>query len=438
MNWDQLLATTRLCRPGAAYADGRTEFQRDNDRIIFSHAFRRLANKTQVHPLSANDHVHTRLTHSIEVMSVGRSLGNLVGAKFMARGAPAAVTPDALGYAVQAACLAHDIGNPPFGHAGEESIQRWFAAAFARGAGHDMTATQQADLTGFEGNAQGFRLLTQLENNKWEGGLELTHAALGTFTKYPRAAGPRPADNYAGGKKHGYFDAERGYFEEVATALGLTPRSLPGHWSRHPLAFLVEAADDICYGVIDIEDGYELGYIRYDEAVALLESMSGPVPFRAGMTEWDKVRKYRAWAIRALVDAAVDAFMQHEAALLDGTFSADLLSQTEHGPRIEAATTLARDKIYWSERKTQLEIAGNEILCGLLDLFGDMVADLGHAGWDAGRLVARSQKLARLVPNGFAGVANSYDAWLRVTDFISGMTDRYALDLYRKLKGIAI
>ena len=276
MDWKVLLREHRLCRPGAESQPGRSPFQQDLDRVVFSAAFRRLAHKTQVHPLSANDHVHTRLTHSIEVASVGRSLGTIVGMPIADKLGDPQITSATFGYIVQAACLAHDIGNPPFGHSGEDTIGSWFNSEgqSSKIFGSDMKDVEKNDLKYFEGNAQGFRILTQLENYRWSGGLQLTFAVLGTFAKYPRSSliHPIPNDSYIGGRKIGFFESERIYFEQIASELGLMERSSQlRYWCRHPLAFLVEAADDICYALIDIEDGFTLGYLTFTEAKELLE-----------------------------------------------------------------------------------------------------------------------------------------------------------------------
>ena len=279
MDWKTLLAEQRLRRPDFDSQPDRSPFQQDLDRVVFSAAFRRLAHKTQVHPLSDNDHVHTRLTHSIEVASVGRSMGTIVGSQIAANLKNPQITPDTFGYIVQAACLAHDIGNPPFGHSGEDTIGRWFNSSEQSSTifGLDMKDVEQNDLKYFEGNAQGFRILTQLENYHWNGGLQLTYAVLSTFSKYPRSSvvHPIPNDSYIGGKKIGFFDSERHYFEQIASGVGLIERNKPLHyWCRHPLAFLVEAADDICYAIVDIEDGFALGYLSFIEVRELLSSIA--------------------------------------------------------------------------------------------------------------------------------------------------------------------
>ena len=257
-----------------------------------------------------------------------------------------AINADTFGYVVQAACLAHDIGNPPFGHAGEEAIQSWFQSNESI-FGNKVVAAQREDLLNFEGNAQGFRILTQLENYRLEGGLQLTFAVLGTFTKYPRSsiAQIKSTDQYPGGKKVGFFDAERDYFCEIAKSLGLQRRE-PGqnYWCRHPLAFLVEAADDICYAIIDIEDGYDLGYLTYGEAKGILDPIAVNARLSPGMEERDQVAKLRAVAIGELVNAVTQVFLANEEGLLKGSFDHDLISLTPYSAQITAAKDLAKRK----------------------------------------------------------------------------------------------
>lgn len=443
MDWKSLLSERRLRRPGAETQEGRRSYQQDLDRIVFSSAFRRLANKTQVHPLSPNDNVHTRLTHSIEVASVGRSLGNMVGAAIASKLKDPTITADVFGYIIQAACLAHDIGNPPFGHSGEDAIRLWFAKAERNTDIFDASfdGARREDFRFYEGNAQGFRILTQLENNKHNGGLQLTYAVLGTFSKYPRSSIVRrqPGDAYPGGKKVGFFDAERAYFTEVADGLGLVRRQAgENYWCRHPLTFLVEAADDICYAIIDIEDGYSLGYLSFREAAETLAPIAGdrgkPSP---GMEESEIISKYRAEGIGQVIKAAADVFVAHEAEFLDGTFASSLVESTAFKADIANALDVAKRKIYWSDRKTRLEIAGSEIIQGLLDIFSEVVIELNKAGFEVGRLKGRAQGLARLMGRGLASTRDNYTALLCVTDFVSGMTDRYAVEVYQTLKGIA-
>ena len=443
MDWKTLLGEQRLRRPDAESQSGRSPFQQDLDRVVFSAAFRRLAHKTQVHPLSDNDHVHTRLTHSVEVASVGRSLGTIVGTTIAGKLDNPEINKDKFEYIVQAACLAHDIGNPPFGHSGEDTIGNWFSSPDQSSYifGSDMKDVEKNDLKFFEGNAQGFRILTQLENYRWSGGLQLTYAVLGTYAKYPRPSLITPIldDSYIGARKIGFFESERCYFEQVASQIGLVERSTQlRYWCRHPLAFLVEAADDICYALIDIEDGFTLGYLTFKEARDLLNPIAKDARLTSNMAEPEIIGKLRAVAIGELIDSVSSVFLENEQALLEGTYAEELIADTPYKNNIDAAKLIAKEKIYWSERKTIIEIAGSEIISGLLELFLPVVDDIEHVEWDIKELSGKSQMLARLIPTQFLGVTNRYDAWLRVTDFISGMTDRYALDLFRKLTGITI
>jgi dGTPase len=256
--------------------------------------------------------------------------------------------------------LAHDIGNPPFGHSGEASIAEWFKTHFrVCGPDHNLGEAEENDFTYFEGNAQGFRILTQIENNKWAGGLQLTYAVLGAFSKYPNSSkGYRVhGDTYIGAKKVGFFDSERDNFTRVAEKLRLIPRQTAGYsWSRHPLAFLVEAADDICYAIIDIEDGYELGYLTFSEAEEILAAIAGQSSVTTTMPERDKIAKWRAIAIGKLVNATADAFKINYDDILCGIFRDDLISHTEYKDNFKKAKDLAQEKIYGSEKKLSLRL----------------------------------------------------------------------------------
>ena len=277
MDWNRLLSRIRpgLSRPHPD-SEARTDFQRDFDRIVFSSAFRRLQDKTQVFPLSQSDYVRTRLTHSLEVSSVGRSLGTMVGDRVIRRHDLKGVYPQDFGAVVAAACLAHDIGNPPFGHAGEDAIRLWFAAsATGQAVLETLSEPQRQDFLRFEGNAQGFRIITRLQSPDNRGGMQLTCALLGAFTKYPRAAWLSvPSPLGVAFRKFGFYQDDRDLFAEVAGHLGLDEVA-PGAWRRHPLAWLVEAADDICYRIIDVEDAFRLQQLRFEDVRDLLLPLTG-------------------------------------------------------------------------------------------------------------------------------------------------------------------
>ncbi|HET8711031.1 MAG TPA: dNTP triphosphohydrolase, partial [Spongiibacteraceae bacterium] len=270
MNWLQLLNKNRLGNRPAKDESGRNAFLRDHDKIIFSGAFRRLARKTQVHPLASNDHIHNRLTHSLEVSCVGRTLGIRVGEALRARGLlPDGIDTTDLGDIVQSACLAHDIGNPPFGHTGERAIRAWFTERGERYLA-GLNASQRADLENFEGNAQGFRILTKSEYHQYDGGMRLTYATLATFLKYPWLAETAKSGITPRPDKFSAFGAERDALIEVCNATGLRKRE-SDFYSRHPLAFLVEAADDFCYAIIDLEDGLEMNLLHWSDVFPLLQ-----------------------------------------------------------------------------------------------------------------------------------------------------------------------
>ena len=317
LDWQTLLTRERLGKPVYSSDElGRSPFHKDHDRIIFSGAFRRLGRKTQVHPVSSNDHIHTRLTHSLEVGCVGRSLGMRVG-EMLRDELPAWCAPSDLGVIVQSACLAHDIGNPPFGHSGEDAIRHWFRQAAGRGWLDDMSEAERGDFLSFEGNAQGFRVLTQLEYHQFDGGMRLTYATLGSYLKYPWTARHAEALGY---KKHkfGCYQNELPRLEQIAAKLGL-PKLDEQRWARHPLVYLMEAADDICYALIDLEDGVEMELLDYAEVEALLFDLVGddlPQTYRQLGPNESRRRKLailRGKAIEHLTNAAAHAFVEQAA-----------------------------------------------------------------------------------------------------------------------------
>ncbi len=440
MDWRRLLSTKRFGHTGdEPGGPARTAFQKDWDRVVFSSAFRRLQDKTQVHSLPESDYVRTRLTHSMEVSSVGRSLGAAVGQVVMERQPRLAGVAQAadFGHIVAAACLAHDIGNPPFGHFGEDTIRHWFQDPAGGGARLDgLSAAEQADLTGFEGNAQGFRILTRLQNWHDEGGLRLTAATLASFTKYPRtallAAPPEPGD--AGAAKFGVFQDELPAFAAVAKAVGLIARQDgEAYWCRHPLAYLVEAADDICYRVVDLEDGFKLGRIRFEEAEELLLALVGSAPprYRQIAEAPRRIAYLRAKAIGRLVDAVVTVFLDGEAALIAGDFQADLLAETPQAPVLARIATLTAERIFATRERFQTELAGVEILTTLLAAFVDATAERR----DGAASSPRGRVLLELLPEA-ARPDTPYRQLLQITDFVSGMTDTYALSQFRRLRGL--
>lgn len=448
MDWPQLLSPRRFTHPAATepVTAARNPFQKDWDRVVFSSAFRRLQDKTQVHSLPETDYVRTRLTHSMEVSSVGRSLGAAVGETVLQRrpsirhqGGPLdEVTAAEFGHIVSAACLAHDIGNPPFGHFGEATMQHWFGHGDGARLLTPLAPSEARDFETFEGNAQGFRVLTRLQGWKDAGGLRLTCATLATFMKYPRPALLDPADAADPGdcamKKHGFFAVDRASFAEVAAEVGLPPRP-GGGWCRHPLAYLLEAADDICYRVVDLEDGYKLGRIPFETAEELLQPLVGGFPprYREIDEPSQRLAYLRAKAIGQLIEDATATFLDNEAEILAGRFRDDLISLGPAAQVLRQIERLTRERIFQTRERYEVEIGGAEILEALLAAATDAMVQTERGE----RLSPRSEALLHLLPDGRAhGAVDRYEGLLRVTDYISGMTDSYALATFRRLKGL--
>lgn len=446
MEWRKLVSGKRLgiSRPNPTEI-GRSIYQRDYDAIVFSSAFRRLQDKAQVFPLAKSDYVRTRLTHSLEVSCVGRSLGYLVGEQLRRnKKISDEINSSDIGNIVAAASLSHDIGNPPFGHQGEKAIQEWFSTKSGKAALRGLTKKQKADFQLFEGNAQGFRILTRLQNPDSIGGLQLTCATLSAFTKYPRPSitncGNHKNHKGKGFKKYGFFQKELPYFAEVAAEVGLKKRH-PGcdAWHRHPFAFLVEAADDICYAINDIEDGYRLRHLSFSEARDLLIA----IPPKNELTQLDSIREeedkisyLRAKTIKELIIQVSDCFNQFEKGILSGEFDSSLTSTISARTALKTIDEISQDKIYASREVLEIEIPGFDVLSGLMESLVAAVEDIHgkHAS-------ARSQGMYRLIPKSIREKLKSEDKYsrlLRVTDFVSGMTDSYAVSLYKQIRGISL
>ncbi len=435
MRWEQLLSPRRLHdqRSTSNREIGRSPFHKDHDRIVFSGSFRRLGRKTQVHPLTENDHIHTRLTHSLEVGCVGRSLGMIVGELLRDR-LPEWITPADLGVIIQTACLGHDIGNPPFGHAGEYAIRDWFQRAESSGLLEGLSDAERQDLLTYEGNAQGFRVITQIEYNQFNGGMRLSAATLGTLLKYPWTV------RYSGqAGKFGCYQSEQALLKEVADAVGLLPQG-EQRWCRHPLAWLVEAADDICYALLDLEDGLEMGILRYEEVVEILRQIAGEFPpeyddmLSRNVSQRRRIALLRGAAMERAVNEVGAVFVQHEQALLSGTLTDDLLElcHPDLGWGVQAAKQLARERIFQNERKAKLEIGAYTTLGILLEAFIGAAHELHHTGHSSFK---HQRVLALIGENTPLPSWPLYDSYRRMLDFIGGMTDHYAVDLAQEMGG---
>ncbi|HNP17371.1 MAG TPA: deoxyguanosinetriphosphate triphosphohydrolase [Fulvivirga sp.] len=440
MNWEDLLSNQRSLEKTLKHEKSRSAFEQDYDRIIFSHPFRRLQDKTQVHPLPEHDFVHTRLTHSLEVSSVGRSLGKKVGEIILDRHKELqeSFSFHDFGAIVAAASLAHDIGNPPFGHSGEDAIS-WF---FNHGAGQQyktlVNELEWADLTSFEGNAQGFRLF----NKERYQGMKLTFGTLAAFSKYPRQSIIQQKDPARRSqKKYGFFQSEKDIFEAIAGQTGLI-KFEDYSWSRHPLAFLVEAADDICYHLIDMEDGCRMGLVSYEQTVGLFANILKEKFDLAKLNKIDSINErigtLRALSVGKLIDECCQLFLDKEKELLTGEFDISLVDEIPSASVMGDVIGISIENIYRSKHVMETEAAGFEVLPGLMEVFTEaIIADIRKAN------TKKHDTILRLFPPEVLldinqNKDNIYAALMCCVDFISGMTDRHAISLFRKIKGISL
>lgn len=433
MNWLQLLNSNRFgtASPADSSIDyTRTDFQRDYDRLIFSSPFRRLQDKTQVFPLPGNIFVHNRLTHSLEVSSVGRSLGNRVVDKLQAQlGPDEQVAVRHIPSIVSAACLAHDMGNPPFGHSGEEAIRQYFRSNEATY--RSLDDWEWHDLVRYEGNANALRLLTQQLYGRRVGGYRLSYAVLATIIKYPYSSA-------MGVKKFGYFKDEERSFNTIASNVGMVEQ-VQGRYSRHPLAYLVEAADDICYQIMDIEDAHKLKILTTDQTIELYRAFFIDNPEQMAKIEKtlvevtdpnEQVAFLRAIVIGTLVERCAEIFVHNYEAIMQGVAIEPLTRSLSGAPQnaLRTIEQLAVEKIYNYPKVVEIEIAGYRIIGSLLEAFCGSVLNPS---------TKLDSKIASLIPSQYRNDAGSdYHKIMLVLDFVSGMTDDYALKTYRLFQGI--
>lgn len=445
MNWDQLLLSKRLGREEKYNQITRSEFHRDYDRIIFSSAFRRLQDKTQVFPLAHIDYVRTRLTHSLEVASVGRSLGLEIGAYLSEQKLINNCTDVDIAGVVATACLAHDIGNPPFGHSGEDAIQEWFTKKQGQQAIHGLSQQQKLDFLNFEGNAQGFRILTKLQHPDNIGGLQLTLSSLASLMKYPvNSLTSHSYKNELGicAKKFGFFQSEENLYHKIAHDLSLlkTPK---GGYYRHPLSYLVEAADDICYHFIDLSDGFRLKHVSYQEVEDLILDFHGKNKdkilnrIKDLHDEKEKVEYLCGSTISGIIKEVIQEFIQNERLILQGLYPYELISQIPSKNKMKQLLILTAKRIYQAQEVLEIEAAGFEILGGLLSILHETFCSVLEGN------SKRSKKILQLIPKQFLDAndlpyQDKYKMMMSITDFISGMTDSYAVSMYQKLKGISL
>ena len=442
MYWKQLISNKRLGQEyrHAKRNDDRTEFKRDYDRLIFSAPFRRLQNKTQVFPLPGSVFVHNRLTHSLEVASVGMSLGNDVAAQLVLKRPELRGTLfEQIGQIVATACLAHDLGNPPFGHSGEKAIQTFFSEGPGLALQSQVSPAFWADITHFEGNANAFRLLTHQFCGRRPGGFVMTYSTLASIVKYPYSS---QAVSKKG--KFGFFESERENYLRIADEMGISQLSAPGdplRFARHPLVYLVEAADDICYEIMDLEDAYKLKILSFQETEQLLLGFfdeMGQKRIRQRIIEEhvddsnEKVVYLRSCVIGLLEHACVEAFLAHEEEILAGTFQGSLIDHISPVPR-EAYKRCARlsvERIYKSKPVLDVELSGYKIMETLMEQMVQAVMNPDRY---------YSQQLIGRVSSQYAIHADDLETRLMaVIDYIAGMTDVYALDVYQKINGISL
>ena len=443
MNWKQLISNKRLGQESrhAIRHDDRSEFKRDYDRLIFSAPFRRMQNKTQVFPLPGSIFVHNRLTHSLEVASVGMSLGNDVAHCVMKTRPELANTLfTQIGTIVSTACLAHDMGNPPFGHSGEKAIQTFFTEGKGAYLKDRLSPELWNDITHFEGNANAFRLLAHRFKGRRDGGFVMTYTTLASIVKYPFAS----ALAEKGHGKFGFFSTEADIFCRIADDLGIIRKSAdgcPAEYARHPLVYLVEAADDICYEIMDIEDAHKLKIVTYEETKRLFldffdEMGQNHIMQRIHDEEItddnEKVIYMRACVINALERACVDAFMRHEDEIMRGEFSGSLIDNIDD--RLVKAyrncTELSKKRIYKSKPVLDVELSGFKIMDSLMEV-------MTEAAVNPQRFYSR-QLISRVSSQYDISAPDLETRIMAVIDYISGMTDVYALDIYQKINGISL
>ncbi|MEI6864940.1 dGTP triphosphohydrolase [Flavicella sp.] len=444
MNWERLLSLKRAGdtqrRERNKQNETRLGFDVDFDRIVFSSSFRSLQDKTQVIPVSKTDFVHTRLTHSMEVSVVGRSLGRIVGQKVIEK------YPNLkdLGYRfndfgaiVAAAALSHDIGNPPFGHSGEKAIGEYFKSGNGLQYKYELTDKQWQDFIDFEGNANGFKILSE---GGLDSGLRLSYATLGAFMKYPKESLPKKLTRHIVDKKYGVFQSQKDFFVDVVSDLGLKPLREGNDlaYNRHPLSFLVEAADDICYTIIDFEDGINLGLIEEEFAleylIKLVKDTIDRKKYHSLKYKKDRVSYLRALAIGTLVQEAASVFLENEETILNGDYSISLLDKCKYEAQINDIIQISVDKIYNSHNVVEKEVAGYKIIADLLDVFITSVNNMY-----LGKASNYNKLIFKLLPENCTYLSNSvYDRVMMVCSFIAGMSDGYAILLHKKISGTSL
>jgi dGTPase len=439
MKWESLLSLKRFGDKGkrlrSEQDDLRLGFEVDYDRIVFSNAFRSVQDKTQVIPFSKTDFVHTRLTHSIEVSVVGRSLGRLAGKSLLEKHphlqASLGYQATDFGAITAAAALAHDIGNPPFGHSGEKAIGHFFSEGKGSVYAAELAPLEYQDLCLFEGNANGFKILTESMPGT-QGGLRLSYATLGAFIKYPKASLPYKPSSHIADKKFGFFQSQASFFDQLSEELSTKQK---GKVMRHPLTYLVEAADDICYTIIDFEDGINLGWIPEDYALEYLiklvkDQIDGKKYAQLAFTS-QRLSYLRALAINSLIHEAVTRFSKFESEILAGTFEQSLLDKSQFQAQMNDIIQLSIKKVYQSKEVIQKEVVGHRALSILLEHYTRAAVNAFK-----GNTHVQDRLLLSLLPEGvpMAGIT-LYETLLNASCFVASLSDGKALQLARDIGG---
>ena len=439
MIWESLLSLKRFGdtnkRLRIEQDNLRLGFEVDYDRIVFSNAFRSLQDKTQVIPFSKTDFVHTRLTHSLEVSVVGRSLGRMAGHAILQKHPH---LKQSLGYQsndfgaiTAAASLAHDIGNPPFGHSGEKAIGHFFSSGEGVKYKNKLTDKEYQDLCDFEGNANGFKILTESHPGT-QGGLRLSYATLGAFVKYPKASLPVKPTSHVADKKYGYFQSQKTFFKEVADELSL----IDGEKTfRHPLTYLVEAADDICYTIIDFEDGINLGWISEEFAleylINLVKDQIDSKKYAQLAYKPQRLSYLRALAINSMIKDAVDTFIDNEQSILLGTFSQSLLEKSRFKPQIEDIIKISVENVYQSKEVIQKEVMGHRAITTLLEYYCEAAVRSFN-----NKANVHDKLILSLIPEGISMAGETlYETLLNSSCFVASLSDGKALRMAKDIGG---
>lgn len=454
LDWNKLITSKRLGADNLKYKyDDRTEFERDVDRIIFSSSFRRLQDKTQVFPMPKSDFVHSRLTHSIEVASIGKSLGKIAGQFILKKegnisdpNGQEEINANTFGDIVAAACLCHDIGNPPFGHSGEESFRLYYSNFFDKIEAEkfkELTKREKDDFYRFEGNAEGFRIITNDHPSGVPGGLKLTYTTLSVFCKYPIEGGEidlnvlgRKINKRRSKKKLGIFQKEKEIYYKIGKELELLNLSESNlYFCRHPLSFLVEAADNICYQIMDLEDGHKLGLVETSEVIKLLEPIAFSIKgdpcdknsLESIKDKYEKIGAYRAKSINSLIYQVIEVFKENYNKIMTANFDSELTDHIKQKKEFDKINAL-KPELFSNFKIIAMESAGRHVIKGLLDLYIDAFLNLDKKYGK--NLICNLPTIYKVNEN-----ESPYDVLLKLTSYISRMTDSYAIDLYRTLSG---